>query len=139
MFKKIFWKTFRQNFIKIKFFFVASFVFIVRKSKNDLQFYVDYRQLNIMIIKNKYSLFLIKKFWNAFVKSTKSISSSFSIVCECNKKNEKSFSKFDMIYINISLCFSISSFQNFINDVLQKMFDNFCVVYIDDILIYNNF
>lgn len=32
-----------------------------------------------------------------------------------------------------------SSFQNFINDVLQRMFDDFCTAYINDILIYSNF
>ena len=31
-----------------------------------------------------------------------------------------------------------SSFQNFINDILHGMLDEFCIAYIDDILIYSN-
>ena len=31
------------------------------------------------------------------------------------------------------------SFQNFINDILHEMFDEFCIAYIDDNLIFNNF
>lgn len=31
-----------------------------------------------------------------------------------------------------------SLFQNFINNVLHKMLDNFCTAYIDNILIYSN-
>ena len=31
-----------------------------------------------------------------------------------------------------------SSFQNFINDILHGMLDEFCTAYIDDILIYSN-
>ena len=33
---------------------------------------------------------------------------------------------------------SLSSFQNYINDVLHGMLDIFCTAYIDDILIYSN-
>ena len=30
------------------------------------------------------------------------------------------------------------SIQNFINDILYRMLDEFCTAYIDDILIYSN-
>ena len=32
-----------------------------------------------------------------------------------------------------------SLLQNFINDILHKMLNKFCITYIDDILIYSNF
>ena len=35
------------------------------------------------------------------------------------------------------LCNSSVSFQNYINDTLQKYLNNFCTVYLDDILIYS--
>ena len=35
------------------------------------------------------------------------------------------------------LCNSSASFQNYINDTLQEYLDNFCTVYLDDILIYS--
>ena len=36
-----------------------------------------------------------------------------------------------------SLCNGPASFQNYINDTLQKYLDNFCTVYLNDILIYS--
>ena len=35
------------------------------------------------------------------------------------------------------LCNSSASFQNYINDTLQKYLNNFCTVYLDNILIYS--
>ena len=35
------------------------------------------------------------------------------------------------------LCNSSASFQNYINDTLQKYLDDFCTVYLNDILIYS--
>ena len=35
------------------------------------------------------------------------------------------------------LCEKFDFFQFYINDVLKKYFDDFCIAYIDDILIYN--
>ena len=31
-----------------------------------------------------------------------------------------------------------ASFQNYINNILQNYLDVFCIIYIDDILIYSN-
>ena len=39
--------------------------------------------------------------------------------------------------MNFDLCEIPSSFQNYINNVLHEYLDNFCTIYIDDILIYN--
>ena len=37
-----------------------------------------------------------------------------------------------------SLCNESASFQNYINDTLHKYLNNFCTVYLNDILIYSN-
>ena len=39
--------------------------------------------------------------------------------------------------MSFSLCNSSASFQNYINDTLQKYLNNFCTVYLNDILIYS--
>ena len=39
--------------------------------------------------------------------------------------------------INFDLCEVLFSFQNYINDVLYEYLDDFCTIYIDNILIYN--
>ena len=36
------------------------------------------------------------------------------------------------------LCNRPASFQNYINDTLHKYLDDFCTVYLDDILIYSD-
>ena len=36
-----------------------------------------------------------------------------------------------------SLCNGPASFQNYINDTLQEYLDYFCIMYLDDILIYS--
>ncbi len=41
--------------------FVNALILFVLKSNNNLRLYVDYRNLNVIIIKNKCSLFLIKE------------------------------------------------------------------------------
>ena len=37
-----------------------------------------------------------------------------------------------------SLCNGPASFQNYINDTLHKYLNDFCTVYLDDILIYSD-
>ena len=39
--------------------------------------------------------------------------------------------------MNFGLCETPFSFQNYINNILYEYLDDFCSVYIDDILIYN--
>ena len=39
--------------------------------------------------------------------------------------------------MNFELCDAFFIFQNYINDVLHEYFDDFYIIYIDDILIYN--
>ena len=47
------------------------------------------------------------------------------------------FSLFEYLIMPFSLCNGPASFQNYINDTLQKYLDNFCTVYLNDILIYS--
>ena len=58
----------RKDFIRVSSSSVASLVLFVKKSEEDLRFCVDYRQLNAITIKNKYSLPLVKKTLNRICK-----------------------------------------------------------------------
>lgn len=59
--KKYFKKYFAKNFIRTSFSPTMSSIFFIYKPKGGLQLYFNYRQLNIITIKNRYPLFLIKK------------------------------------------------------------------------------
>ena len=48
------------------------------------------------------------------------------------------FELFENSIMFFDLCNEFAFFQNYINDIFYKYFDNFCIVYLDDILIYNN-
>ena len=50
-----------KKFIRNNQFEIASFVLFVRKLEKNIRLCVDYRDLNVITIKNRYSLFLFKK------------------------------------------------------------------------------
>jgi hypothetical protein len=62
-------KHLNKNFIKSSFASYSSLVLFVRKSKNELRFYVDYRKLNAITKKNRYSLSLISKIIAKLIKT----------------------------------------------------------------------
>jgi len=59
--KKYLKKNFKKGFISSSSTFFASFVLFVAKSNEELRFYVDYRKLNALIYRNRYSISLIEK------------------------------------------------------------------------------
>ena len=44
---------------------------------------------------------------------------------------------YEFFIINFDFCEVSFSFQNYINDVLHEYLDDFCIIYINHILIYN--
>ncbi len=59
--KKYLKKNLKKDFINSSSIFFASLVLFVAKSNEELRFYVDYRKLNALIRRNRYSISLIKK------------------------------------------------------------------------------
>ena len=59
---------FKKNFIRFNHFSAASFVLFVKKLKNELRFCVNYRNLNVMTIKNRYSILLIREILHRLIK-----------------------------------------------------------------------
>ena len=66
--RKYFDNMFKKNFIRFNHFSIVSFVLFVKKSKNKLRFCVDYRNLNVIIIKNRYSISLIREILHCLIK-----------------------------------------------------------------------
>jgi len=50
-----------KDFIQVSSSFAISLILFVKKSSEELRFCVNYQDLNIMTVKNRYSLFLIQE------------------------------------------------------------------------------
>ena len=125
---------------------VAASVLFMKKPEEGLHFCVDYWGLNAITVKNWYPLPLISETLNrlswARIFTKLDIIAAFNRLC-IQEGNEAltafctHFSLFKYLIMPFSLCNSSAYFQNYINDTLQKYLDNFCTVYLDDILIYS--
>lgn len=67
--KKYLEKHLDKSFIKVNFSSAVSSILFARKPGGGLQFCIDYRQLNAMTIKNRYSLPLIKEILKCICKA----------------------------------------------------------------------
>ena len=68
MLKKYLKNNLIKRFIRASSLSIVSLVLFVKKLRKDLRFYVNYRDLNVIIIKNRYSLSLIKEILNRLIK-----------------------------------------------------------------------
>jgi hypothetical protein len=66
LFKKYLDEFLTKKFIILSSSFVDASILFVKKSKNDLKFCVNYKELNVIMIKNQYSIFLINQLLNRF-------------------------------------------------------------------------
>lgn len=136
-----------KEFIQTSSFSAVSSILFVHKSEDGLQFCVDYRDLNIIIIKNCYLLSLIHKtlYWMShtqyFIK--------LNVIVIFNKlwmtKSDEWLTVFCThydLYKYLIMLFELfnasASFQNYINDILQEHLNVFCTAYINDILMYSD-
>ena len=136
-----------KGFIRASSSPAASPVLFARKPGGGLRFCVDYRQLNAMTIKNRYPLPLIKETLERICKAK--IYSKIDIIAAFNRLRMQQgeewktafrtrYGLYEYLVMPFGLANAPSSFQNFINDILHGMLDEFCTAYIDDILIYSN-
>ena len=116
-----------------------------KKKDRTLRFCVDYRQLNNITIKNRYTLPLIQELQDRlrgaqwFTKLD--VRDAYHMVRM--KKGEEWKTAFRMRYghyeytvMPFGLTNAPATFQALINDTLREHLDDFVVVYLDDILIY---
>jgi hypothetical protein len=136
-----------KEFIKINRSHVVSSVMFVKKLKEELRFYINYRDLNAITIKNRYSLSLIVKILHQFIKIKIFIKIDIIVVFNMLRIREEDeelivfrtrFDLFEFLILSFDLCNELISFQHFINDIFHEYLDEFCIIYLDDILIYND-
>jgi hypothetical protein len=66
IFKKYLDEFLIKKFIVLSFSLTKISILFIKKSKNDLKLCVNYKKLNAIMIKNRYSIFLINQLLNRF-------------------------------------------------------------------------
>jgi hypothetical protein len=130
----------------------SSFAFsmmFMKKIDESLKFCVDYKKLNQLIKKNKYSLSLIEKTLTHFEKAKYFIKLDIRQtfhrirITDAESKDLTTFKiKFDAYkykVLSFDLCNESAIYQHYMNDVFFDYLNDFVSIYINDILIYNNF
>ena len=135
-----------KEFIRASRSDAAASVLFMKKSEEGLHFCVNYWGLNVITVKNWYLLPLISETLNclswARIFTKLNIIAAFNRLCIWEGNEALTafcthFSLFEYLIMPFDLCNSSVSFQNYINDTLQEYLNNFCTVYLDDILIYS--
>ena len=141
-------KHLNKKFIETFSTFFAFFILFVKKSNDDLKFCVNYRKLNEITKKNRYSISLIVDLMIRIFKIkylTKiDIRHVFNRIRLITKKNENlitfriRFESYKYLIFSFELTNEFVTFQNFINDTLMNFLNKFVIIYLNDIFIYND-
>ena len=135
-----------KKYIKLFIFEYVVSIFIIKKLNEKLRMCVNYKTLNEFIIKNRNAFFLIK---NTLIKLCfVKYYSKFDIITIFNKirmrqNDEKKiafFTKynfFEYVVMLFELYNTLNTFQLFINVTLHEYLNDFCINYINNILIYS--
>ena len=135
----------KKGYIRLSILLTRYSVFFVLKLNGKLRMYVDYRQFNTIIVKNRYILFLIHemqdriKRFKIFIKID--IKKGYYKIRIKKNKEWKIIWGFRLGYyeqfiIFFNLINALVSFQALINDIFREYLDIFVVVYLNNILIY---
>jgi hypothetical protein len=135
----------KKSFI-IKFVSSAkTFILFVKKTNDKLRLCVNYRELNEIIIKNRYSLFFINENLNKLFETKIFIKLNVKDVfhrIKIRKENEWKMTfkcRFDHYQYKIMFFKLINSsitFQIYINKTMHSYFDLFVLMYINDLLMF---
>jgi RNase H-like domain found in reverse transcriptase/Reverse transcriptase (RNA-dependent DNA polymerase)/Integrase zinc binding domain/Chromo (CHRromatin Organisation MOdifier) domain/Domain of unknown function (DUF4939)/Retroviral aspartyl protease/Integrase core domain len=121
-------------------------LFFVKKKNGELRPVIDYRGLNAITIKNRYPLPLIHeilhRFASARVFTKLDLRGAYNLVRIKEGDEWKTafrcrYGHFEYCVMPFGLTNAPAVFQHLMNDILREFLDDFCVVYLDDILIYS--
>ncbi len=146
--KKYLEDNLKKKFIVANRSFFASSMIFIKKADESLHFCVDYRKLNQLIKKNRYSLSLIEKTLTYLSKTkyfTKlDIRQIFHRIRITNVEFEDlttfkiRFDVYKYRVLSFELCNESITYQHYMNDVFFDYLNEFVSTYINDILIYSN-
>jgi len=135
-----------KNFISFSLISYASLILFIEKKDDSLRFCVNYRKLNALIKRNRYSLFLIDETL-ACIQDSKYLT-QLNIIIIFNKLRMHSESEDLTIFIiffdfykyhimSFKLINDSTFYQHYMNDMLFDYLHQFCQIYLDDIIIYS--
>jgi hypothetical protein len=147
--KKYLEDNLEKKFIIASRSFFASSVMFMKKTNESLRFCVDYRKLNQLTKKNRYSLSLIDETLTHLEKTKYviklNIRQTFYRIQIANVESENMttfrirFDAYKYRMLSFELCNESITYQHYMNDVFFDYLNDFVSAYINDILIYNNF
>ena len=147
MLQKYFQNNFKKEFIRFNSFFVVASMFFVKKLDEDFRFCVDYRDFNVISLKNRYSLFLFREILDRL--NSVKYYFKINIIVVFNRLrivfNEKykivfrtRYDLYEYFVMSFELINVSFIWQHFINDIFRDKLDVFCIAYLNKILIYSN-
>ena len=136
-----------KGFIHINWFPAVSPVLFIKKSEGSLQFCVNYRAFNTIIKKDCYPLLLIYETLNWISKAKWFIKLNVSAVFYKLQITEGQkwlttfrtcYRLFEWLITSFDMMNAFSTFQQYINWILHQYLNDFCSVYLDNVLIFIN-
>jgi len=135
-----------KKFITFSQTLYSFFILFAFKANEDLQFCMNYQKLNVIFKRNKYSLSLINEIIDKIVDCKHLI--KLNIISMFNKlqmhfNNENyiifitALEAYKYKMLSFKLINELIFFQQYMNDVLWNFLNDFCQVYLNDILIYS--
>jgi hypothetical protein len=135
-----------KGYIKLSKSPYGALVLFVHKKDGTLRMCVDYRALNKAMVKNRYLLpridDLFDRLSGAKVFSRIDLSLGYYQIRIAEGDEEKTacqtrYGSYEFMVMPFGLTNAPATFRTLMNDIFQEWLDDFVVVYIDDILIYN--
>ncbi len=141
-------KYMKKNFIIEFVSFAKILILFVKKANNKLRLCVNYKNLNEIIIKNRYSLFFINENLNKLFETKIFIKLNVKDVFHCIRIREENewkmifkcrFDHYQYRVMFFKLANSSITFQIYINKTMHSYLDFFVLMYINDLLMFFSF
>ena len=122
-------------------------ILFVKKSNENLRSCVNYKKLNAVTVKNRYSISLCKEIFNDVSRARwytqLNLRNAFNLIRMREKDEWKTAFKtryelFEYQMMSFELTNVLTTFQKIINKILRKYFNVFVIAYLNDIFIYFN-
>ena len=137
----------KKNFIRRNSSNYATLVLIIKKFDENFRVYINYKTLNVLIIKNRNCFLLIKKTFNRFCATKFYIKLNVIAIfneIRIRKNDEKKttflikYELYEYVVMFFDFCNVFEIFQSYINETFRDYLNIFCFIYLNDVLIYNN-